>query len=132
MKRIIAALVICLLVLAGSAYAAENFTRFTMYFKGKNTYDEVVTDTTSKLKSSGTYSRLYLTSNTSSVNCVWMTHDVTAGRTCSNVNYARLTGTSYKAITYTCDVAKNHTVALFGRPDSSVDSCVVTGSFGAG
>ena len=134
MKKIFG-VVLCLaliLSMATTTYAAVTFKNFKLIFAGKKVYTSVVTDSTSKAMAVGTNSRLYLTANTSNVNCVWMAFNLTKNKECSIEEYAKLTGSSYKGITYTVAAANNNKINLLGRPDSSVSSCSVTGQFGAG
>ncbi|NLV58301.1 MAG: hypothetical protein GXY67_05980 [Clostridiales bacterium] len=131
MKRKVA-LVLCVVMIlatASVAYAAVGFTNFKMTFTSTTTYQNIVSDTTSKdmLVANDAYARLYVYATTSSVNNVYRTY---SGGYVSGQYFKKLTSGTW--MYYTSDIDQGDRVYLRGRPDSSVSSCTVTGEFGAG
>ncbi len=129
MKKSMFCVILCLSLLLGViAHAAVDFTRFTMTFSDKDTYQQITSDTTSK--DNPTRARLYITSNTSDVNSVFRAGKTMTGSAVTRLYYDRVT--SGRMMSYNVNIAKDTRIYLQGRPDSSVSSCTITGSFGAG
>ncbi len=129
MKKSMFCVILCLSLLLGViAHAAVDFTRFTMTFSDKDTYQQVTSDTTSK--DNPTRARLYITSNTSSVNSVFRAGKTSTGSAVTRSYFDRIT--SGRMMYYDEDIAKDTRIYLQGRPDSSISTCTITGSFGAG
>lgn len=127
-KRVFVAILCLSLILGSVAYAAVDFTSFKMTFSNKNTYQKITSDTTSK--DNPERARLYITSNTSSVNSIFRAGKTATGSAVTRLYYDRVT--TGRMMSYNVDIAKNTRIYLQGRPDSSVSSCTITGSFGAG
>jgi hypothetical protein len=127
-KHIILVAVLALTMVASIAQASVGFTNFTLTFTTTSQYTSIVTDTTSVANPS--YGRLYLYSNTSSVNCVWRA--IRSGSAVTGLYYDRVISSGFRQMIYTTSLPVNASVTLQGRPDSSVSSCTVTGAFGAG
>ncbi len=129
MKKRVFTIVLCLSLILGTvAYAAVDFTRFKMTFSNTNTYQKITSDTTSM--DNPDRARLYITNNTSSVNSVFRAGKTSTGSAVTRLYYDRIT--SGRMMYYNVGIAKNTRIYLQGRPDSSVSSCTITGSFGAG
>lgn len=127
-KRVFVAILCLSLILGSVAYAAVDFTSFKMTFSNMNTYQKITSDTTSK--DNPVRARLYITSNTSSVNSIFRAGKTATGSAVTRLYYDRVT--TGRMMSYNVDIAKNTRIYLQGRPDSSVSSCTITGSFGAG
>lgn len=129
MKKRVFTIVLCLSLILGTvAYAAVDFTSFKMTFSNTNTYQKITSDTTSV--DNPERARLYITSNTSSVNSVFRAGKTSTGSAVTRLYYDRIT--SGRMMYYDVDIAKDTRIYLQGRPDSSVSNCTITGSFGAG
>lgn len=112
------------------AFAAVKFEDFDMNYNGADGFTSVVSDTTSKAKTAKTdYARLYITKTTSpSKNCIFKTYY--NGEYVSREYYD--TTTTGRWMYYNTDIPEKARVILRARPDSSVPSCRLSGSFGAG
>lgn len=134
MKKRVICVALCaalLMCMAGTAFAKANFVDFKMKFISTESFYVLCADTTSKkrLVSNNDYARLYVDENTSPKKNVYRIS--TAIDTYVSRDYFKdLTDGTW--IYYTKDVEANKRVSLRGRPDSSVESCIVAGSFGAG
>lgn len=129
MKKRVLVVILCLsLVLGSVAHAAVEFSSFKMTFSNKDTYQKITSDTTSK--DNPPRARLYITSNTSDVNSVFRAGKTMTGSAVTRLYYDRVT--SGRMMSYNVSIAKDTRIYLQGRPDSSVSSCTITGSFGAG
>ena len=128
MKRRVFVVVLCFSLILGTvAYAAVDFTNFKMTFSSTDTYQKITSDTTSK--DNPERARLYISSNTSSVNSVFRAGKTSTGSAVTGLYHDRTT--NGRMMYYSVDIAKNTRIYLQGRPDSSVSSCTITGSFGA-
>ena len=131
MKRVVALIISMMLMVASAsvACAAVDFEDKTISFTNKSAYGSIVSDSTSKAKEANTdYARLYITNNTSSVNSVFRTYY--NGSYVSREYFKRETAGTW--MYYNTNVPAEKYVNLRGRPDSSVSTCKITGSFGAG
>ena len=101
---------------------------FVVYIELGIDPQKITSDTTSK--DNPTRARLYITSNTSDVNSVFRAGKTMTGSAVTRLYYDRVT--SGRMMSYNVSIAKDTRIYLQGRPDSSVSSCTITGSFGAG
>lgn len=129
MKKRVFTIILCLsLILGTGAYAAVDFINFKMIFSNMDAYQKITSDTVSV--DNPERARLYITSNTSSVNSVFRAGKTSTGSAVTRLYYDRTT--SGRMMYYDVDIAKDTRIYLQGRPDSSVSDCKITGSFGAG
>ncbi len=117
-----------LLTLTGNVLAATTFKNFKMTFTKKDSYTSIVSDTTSKAKTTSDYATMIITSSSSSKNCKYYIYK--GSSVISRDHFETTTKGTW--FFYTSDVAKGTRITLKGRPDSSVSTCTITGSFGAG
>ncbi len=129
MKKKAVAIVLYLSLMLGTvAHAAVSFSDFKMTFSNMDTYQRVTSDTTSV--DNPERARLYITSNTSSVNSVFRAGKTSTGSPVTRLYYDRTT--TGRMMYYNVNITKDTRIYLQGRPDSSVSTCTITGSFGAG
>ena len=126
--------VVLILTITSTVYAANNFNYFVMNFSSISTYQKVCQDTTSKdmvATNPNAYGRLTVTSTApGTVNNVWRAGRSSTTSPCSKPVYAKTC--TDKHVEYTVDASKGSTIYLQGRPDSSIPTCIVSGSWGAG
>ncbi len=129
MKKTIFSIILCVSLMLGTiAYGAVSYTNFKMTFKDMDTFQKITSDTTSKANPER--ARLYITSNTSSVNSVFRAGKTATGNAVTRLYYDRTT--KGRMMYYNTDIAKDARIYCQGRPDSSVSSCTISGKFGAG
>ncbi|MEG0505684.1 MAG: hypothetical protein RR547_13635 [Raoultibacter sp.] len=99
-----------------------------MTFVNTDFYANIVSDTTSKAKTTSDYATMIISASSSSKNSKYYIYKGSSEISRGHFE-TTTTGTWFY---YTSNVAKGTNITLKGRPDSSVSTCTVTGSFGAG
>lgn len=145
-KRVLLICLVLMTVLSSVALAAVPFQRFKLVFEDLSKAKAIVTDTTSKAMAKGgskSYARLYITSQTGwgdpfsemmiTANNIYRAYENESSKFVTTFYYEDVTGeTSPRLMHYTKNIDKSRHITLYGRPDSSIPSTLITGKFGAG
>lgn len=128
--------VVLFLCLVSYAVAAQPYNNYTMTFQSTSSYEEVCSDTTSKAmtaNNSSSYGRQQCTYNSSSKNNAYRAGLTSTGSAASIRHYVNRTyNNAVVQYFYNVNIARYATVYLQGRPDSSVSTATVSGTWGAG